>query len=368
VTSESVATQCMHQLLLWKPHNLPLLLPAGQGNVVRIEAWWEGGGARPAALPAAEATPASQPQQQSRHSAVQEAGAPPMVNFLPHTQMPAFREPRETILVAVRVTFARGLVQVGATPGLHARWAMAPAEAWKAAGDPMDCAADLEHARAGRAAGDATASLHLTQVVGNETAAHAASSRASYSFAGGEAVRRLTIWSGQASLDGRTMAPLVGGFSFTTSLKGAFIAGEPPRTPLPPTTPAAADDSSGGTGAAASRPPFDRGARNRTSAAAGEGTRQLSRGGSGATAAATDQQGATSGSSGGGSNAAVGGGGAGGRPPPLDPALVGGSNATLSGEELGTGLLVGASGFTSGSALNALGFLFVKGGRDATEL
>jgi hypothetical protein len=78
----------------------------------------------------------------------------------------------------------------------------------------------------------------------------------------------------------------------------------------------------------------------------------------------------------GGARASAAGGGVrarAGRPPPaappLDAAVVGGSNATASGDELGTGLLVGAGAFTSGSGLNALGLVFLRlGGHDKTEL
>lgn len=131
----------------WTNHRVPSYL---QGNVVRIEAWWEGG--RQASQPRPSAGGAggqasgplhgrdlrrllSQPpqqqqeiregqgeqqsqkqseQQQEEERQRQQAALeePPPVNFLPHAQMPNFREPAETVLTAIRVTFARGLTQV----------------------------------------------------------------------------------------------------------------------------------------------------------------------------------------------------------------------------------------------------------------
>ncbi|KAI8467254.1 MAG: hypothetical protein J3K34DRAFT_523859 [Monoraphidium minutum] len=314
-----------------------LMLASGlraQGPVVKIEAWWEGGKRSPPAAAGqaqrwllAEAGEQQQhrmaegKEQQQQQAQQQDGGQqqqdgggqerqapgagggedarrrqqeqeaerrrqleePALVNFLPHAQMPSFREPQDTVLTAVRLTFARG----------------------------------------------------LTQVLGNDTATYISSPRASYAFADGEALRRLTVWSTERSLDGGALTPLVGGFSFTTSRKGAFAAGEPPKgLPLVPLA----------------RP---------------------------AAAAVYTTAGATPGGGGSGGGAGSGAGSGGwatvlteGTPgPSLDFALIGGSNATLSGGALGSGLLVGAAAYTSGSALNALGFLFLRAaGPEHTEL
>jgi hypothetical protein len=54
----------------------------------------------------------------------------------------------------------------------------------------------------------------------------------------------------------------------------------------------------------------------------------------------------------------------------LDPATAAGCNTThtLAGGGLGSGLLVGAGGFTGGGALGGLGLLFLAPAHDGTEL
>ena len=123
--------------------SLPLPCPTSQGNVIRIETWWEGGQQKPKAGQAGQRSLLSQgPQQQQMSERQQQESMqgvqeqrrqdggkeqqlrqvqeePPLVNFLPHTQMPNFREPAETVLTAVRVTFARGLTQVSANSGIQ---------------------------------------------------------------------------------------------------------------------------------------------------------------------------------------------------------------------------------------------------------
>ncbi|GBF89237.1 hypothetical protein Rsub_02114 [Raphidocelis subcapitata] len=235
-----------------------LMLASGlraQGNVVRLEVWWEGGGGSHHQHQQLQHQP--QPQQQGQG----QQGPIPLSAYLPHTQMPELAAPRDTVLSAVRLTFARG----------------------------------------------------LSQVIGSEAAASAASPRAAYSFRDGEALSGLTIWGGSA-LDGASATPLVGGFSFTTSMRGVFIAGAPPE----PLAPEAAQVV-----AAAAAAPIMAGPRGRE--------------GSGAAAAG---------------------------PRPDLSGLLGGANATASGSRLGAGILVGAGGFTSGRAVNALGFVFLRGGRD----
>lgn len=108
----------------------PCLCSLLQGNVARIEVWWQGGAARRQLIEAGQrqqqavadtsasagaASPpgkaAAAPQQQQQQPAPQPA---PLSVYLPHAQMPSFREPGDTVVTAVRLTFARGLVQVRA--------------------------------------------------------------------------------------------------------------------------------------------------------------------------------------------------------------------------------------------------------------
>jgi hypothetical protein len=77
-----------------------------QGNVVRLEVWWEGGGGSHHQHQQLQHQP--QPQQQGQG----QQGPTPLSAYLPHTQMPEPAAPRDTVLSAVRLTFARGLSQV----------------------------------------------------------------------------------------------------------------------------------------------------------------------------------------------------------------------------------------------------------------
>jgi len=326
--------------------------------VIRLEAWWEGGTATLARR--------QQLQREEAEAAAWqrvESGRP--VNYLPHAQMPKFWEPVETVLVAIRVTFARGLSQVscrgGCLRGDAQGWFGALDAGWSLQLCPWafaPAATNRTHNR--KPTPNQTKHRTTTnpnphkQVIGNETAASTTSPRAAYAFQDGESIRRLTIWSSERSLDGATMTPLVGGLSFSTSLKGGFMAGEPPSA-LP-------QQQGGGAGAAVPPSPLAAAA-----AAAGKG-------GGGATAARGLGGPPAAGGAAGGlqqqqqqrqqqqlKGQLFAGGG-------LDPVLIGGTNVTLTSQQLGTGLLVGAGAFTSGSAINALGLIFVQGGRDATEL
>ena len=134
--------------------------------------------------------------------------AAPLSDYLPHSQMPRFQEPADTVLTAVRLTFARGLTQVTLSKN-HAPICMPVTSLLRgAAGRCGGCM--CAHCAEAPCCWLRCAPAVCVQVLGNETLAHASSPRASYAFTDGEALTRLTVWNTARSLDGATATPLVG--------------------------------------------------------------------------------------------------------------------------------------------------------------
>lgn len=214
----------------------------------------------------------------------------------------------------------------------------------------------------------------LPQVLGNTTAPSTAGPTTSYAFKEGEALTGLQLWSSQAVTDAGGLTAPIAGLQFTTTRGLEFTLGTPPRdlAPLLPQWPAGSNSQGSGSSTGGGRG-IDRGPGRRMLADV-----QVTQPPVLATSAGTASGLTTDGSSSSSSS----------QPPVLvEGQLLGGQGQqavnlaqpliqeseskpvatavwlpglTLTKEQLGTGVLVGAAAFSSSSHIHSLALLILE--------
>jgi len=219
----------------------------------------------------------------------------------------------------------------------------------------------------------------LLQVLGNTTAPSTAGPTTSYAFEEGEALTGLQLWSSQEVTDAAGLTAPIAGLQFTTTRGLEFTLGTPPRdlAPLLPQWPAGSNGQGSGSSTGGGRE-IDR----------GPGRRMLADGQMPQPPVLATSAGTASGMSTDGGRSSSSSSSSSSKPPVLvEGQLVGGQGQqavnlaqpviqeseskpvatavwlpglTLTKEQLGTGVLVGAAAFSSSSHIHSLALLILE--------